>query len=596
MWQQLKTILRMFLYIWKTLPRLHRISLLGATLITIGTGVLTNAPPLILGRLVDTLLNGSSASFRVCLNFVLVLAFVIAVKEGLQVIRKYLVENACTRIEKQSSLALISHVLKLDLEGIYSDVKSGALSGRIHRSIEGILKLLKSSFLDFIPTALTVICSFVIILFKNPWLSVLICLVVPFGFFVVLRQLYTQTGVRLKLIRTKEEIDGKVVELLQGVEFVRAASTEVYETTKMEVIAENLRRTEIKHDFRMAIYDAVKYLNEGMFFILTVACSVYMVSVDLITPGDILVYALLFNNIVSPLREMHRIVDVAHEGALNAADFIHLMEKPPADSYSVGTAAPAPLRHNNVSDTPHIETVGLCFKYRGTNGKGPVLRNINLAIARGQRIGIVGPSGSGKSTWIKLLLRLYEPSAGSILIDGRPLSSMTREEIAAVFGYVGQTPFLFSGTVEENIRYGCNGVPCGQVVAAAKEANIHDEIMTLDGGYRHLVTEKGANLSGGQRQRIAIARVFLKNPQVLLFDEATAALDQTNEKIVQDALLGAMHGRTVIMVAHRLSTLRYADKIIVFQNGMVEEIENLKQLAETRGTRAGSDTPRLRYT
>lgn len=596
MWHQLKTIFQMFLYIWRTLPRLHRISLIGAALITVGTGMLTNAPPLILGRLVDTLLKGSSASFRVCLNFVLVLASVIAVKEGLQVVRKYLVENTCTRIEKQSSLALIGHILKLDMEGIYSDVKSGALSGRIHRSIEGILKLLKSSFLDFIPTALTVLCSFVIILFKNPWLSVLICLVVPFGFLVVLRQLYTQTHVRLNLIRTKEDIDGKVVELLQGVEFVRAASTEAYETAKMEAIAEHLRKTEIKHDFRMAIYDAVKYLNEGMFFILTVACSIYMVSMELITPGDILVYALLFNNIVSPLREMHRIVDVAHEGALNAADFIHLMEKPPADSYAVNTAAPARLRHSGLPDTPHIETRGLSFKYRGANGKGPILRNVNIAIARGQKVGVVGPSGSGKSTWIKLLLRLYEPSGGSILIGGRPLSSMTRAEIAAVFGYVGQTPFLFSGTIEENIRYGCGSVTFGQVVAAAQKANIHDEIMRLDKGYRYLATEKGANLSGGQRQRIAIARVFLKDPQVLLFDEATAALDHANEDIVQDALLGAMDGRTVIMVAHRLSTLRHADKIIVFQNGMASEI-GVNNLAEKRHKPAIPDElSRLQYT
>ncbi len=583
MWNQLKTTFRMFLYVWSTLPRLHRMALTSASLITIGSGILTNVPPLILGKLVDTLTKGSNASFRVCVNFVIILALVILVKEGLQVLRKYLVENACTQIEKQSTLALTSRILKLDLEGINSDMQSGALSGRIHRSIEGLLKLLKASFLDFIPISLTVLCSFVIVLFKSPSLSVLMCLVVPFGFFVVLRQLYTQSGIRLKLMRTKEEIDGKLVELLQGVEFVRAASTEAYEAKKMEAIAESLRKTEIKHDFRMAIYDAAKYLNEGLFFVLTVVCSVYMVSLKLITAGDILVYALLFNNIVGPLREMHRTVDVAHEGALHVADFINLMQKPLADSYAVKIGKSVSDQHGKAPSLPHIETVGLSFKYRGSNGKGAALRDINLAISKGQRIGIAGPSGSGKSTLIKLLLRLYEPCAGSIVIGGRPLSSMTREEIAATFGYVSQTPFLFSGTIEENIAYGCGNVSHAQAVAAANKANIHDEIARLDKGYQSVVTERGENLSGGQRQRIAIARVFLKNPQVLLFDEATAALDHTNEKIVQDALLEAMKGRTVIMVAHRLSTLRYADRIIVFGNGAVSEIGGFEELLERGG-------------
>jgi ATP-binding cassette, subfamily B, bacterial len=582
MWSQFKDIFRTFAYIWKTLTTKHRSALTFATMIMIAAGVLSNVPPLILGQLVDSLMKQSIVTSHSSVSLIIVLALAIVIREGLQVVRKYLVENTCTEVEKRSSLKLIDHILRLDLDCLSLDMKSGALNSRIHRSVEGVVRLLKLSFLDFVPMVLTAVCSFFIILLKNPWMSVLMCLVVPFGFLIILRQLHTQRGIRLNLLRIKEERDGRVVELLQGVEFVRTSCTESVEVEKMGIVSEDLRGTEITHHLRMAVYDAGKSLNEGFFFILTMSVSVFLANAKLITPGDILMFALIFGNIVTPLREIHRIVDEAHESSIKVADFIDLMEKPVDKSYAVACGLPLSLTKNH-PHIPHIEIKGLSFKYSGSNGNGPTLKNINLSIARGQRIGIAGPSGSGKSTWIKLLLSLYHPYAGSIIINGLPLSSMTRKDIASEFGYVSQTPFLFSGSIEENIKYGCDDVSHEEIVAATIKANIHNEILSMEQGYQSRVAERGQNLSGGQRQRIAIARVFLKNPQVLLFDEATSSLDNSNEKIVQAALLDAMEGRTVIMVAHRLSTLKYADRIIVFKDGQIVETGTFDDLVENDG-------------
>lgn len=525
-------------------------------------------------------------------KYILAIVAAILLRETLQVLRKYLVENAGTQVGKKTLVEVTARLLRVDLNFFGPDIQVGALHGRMHRSIEGLVKMIKLCFLDFFPAMVTALCALVVVSIKNPFLGMAMGLVIPCGLLIVLRQLSTQKGIRIDLLRAKEDIDGKAVELLGGIEYVRAANTETAETEKLERVAEYLRSKEIQHHVWMALYDGVKYLNEGTFLIAVLGLSIYLASRGIISTGDILVYSLLFSNIVNPLREVHRILDEAHESSLRVVDLIHLREKPIDRSYN--ESKPAPVKP--ITSAPHIEIKNLSFSYPSSNGRGGAIRNISMQISEGQKIGIAGPSGSGKSTWIKILLRLLHPESGSIFIKGRPLDSLTRAEIATEFAYVSQAPFLVSGTIEENIRYGCGDISSVQTTEAAKRANIHHEIIAMPNGYQTRVAERGANLSGGQRQRIAIARVFLKDPRVLLLDEATAALDNSNERMVQNALSEAMTGRTVITVAHRLSTLSNTDKILVFQDGAVVEDGSYDELLKNGGVFAKLDqAARLRH-
>lgn len=585
MWNELVSIIRMAVQVWKVLAKQQRRALLAALIIMLVTGGLSSISPLVLGRLIDSMLRAGTPSLSAAGKYVLVIVGTILLRESLQVFRKYLVENASTQVEKKSFVEILARLLRVDLSFFGPDMRVGSLHGRMHRSIEGLVRMIKLCFLDFFPATVTAVCALAVVSIKNPLLGVAMGLVIPCGFLIVLRQLTTQKGIRIDLLRAKEDIDGKTVELLAGIEYVRAANTESLETVKLEQVAEYLRRKEIQHHVWMALYDALKYLNEGTFLIIVLCLSIYLASRGIISIGDILMYSLLFNNIVNPLREVHRILDEAHESALRVADLVDLREKPIDQSYEKTESEVVSLPRS--TSTAHIEIENLQFSYPSSNGKGGAIRGISLVIDNGQKIGVAGPSGSGKSTWIKILLRLFHPTSGSIFVNGRPLSSLTREEIAAEFAYVSQSPFLVSGTIEENIRYGCGDVLPEQIIEAAKRASIHDDIIAMQDGYQTRVAERGSNLSGGQRQRIAIARVFLKNPRVLLLDEATAALDNSNERVVQHALAEAMAGRTVITVAHRLSTLRGADTILVFHEGEVVERGTYDQLLMYGGVFAG---------
>jgi ATP-binding cassette subfamily B protein len=259
-------------------------------------------------------------------------------------------------------------------------------------------------------------------------------------------------------------------------------------------------------------------------------------------------------------------------------DFFDLMDLPEDISFA---AVPAISKISLCEKEPAVKISGLNFTYPGACE--PTIDNLDLVIQAGEFIGICGPTGSGKSTILKILLRLIHAQHGNIFLLGLDLNSMTREDLARMVGYISQNAFLVSGTVFDNIAYGMDNVPPEEVEEAARKANIHKEIVAFPEGYYTQVGERGSKLSGGQRQRIALARVFLQSPSLLILDEATAALDNLNEKVVQEAIEEAMIGKTVIAVAHRLTTLRNADRILVFDKGRVVESGTYHDLLEAGG-------------
>lgn len=558
---------------WRMLSRSHRYSLLAAVTIMAVGGFTATAIPLLSGKLVDRVAHGiqageargvvlESVAYVLCAIGALVL-----VRELLQVLRRYLVENTCTRIERHMSVKVIAHIMQADLSGLTHE-RIGSLHGKIFRSVGGFMRLLRLSFLDFFPALLIGVFAITTAVWKEPWLGLAMLGVIPASLTLTVWQLMSQKRVRLKLLRVNEEMDGTVVELLGGLDYVRVANANAQELKRVSRAAEHKRSKELKHHVAMSFFGAGKAIVEGMFHVGVLALAAYLAISGSISFGDILTFSMLYLSAMAPLNEVHRVLDEGHEASLRVLDLQELLSLPVDPSFKTPTHTDPRL-----DDTvPVVRVEGLQVEYALPDGRpARALKGIDLEIHAGETIGVAGKSGCGKSTWLKVLMRLLHPRDGKVWVMGVPLEEVSRETISHLIGYVGQNPFVFSGTIEENITYGSSKYLPEDVVRAAKMACIHDEILAMPDGYRTAVAERGANLSGGQRQRIALARVFLQNPPILVLDEATSALDTISERQVQHAIGTASRNRTVIMVAHRLSTFADADRIFVFDDGRLVE-------------------------
>lgn len=553
----------------------EKTALVFASFLMLITGVLTNLPAVILGRLVDKLVGTENFDLSIAIPFIALIIGIILVREALTVVRKYFVENVATQTDKKQTVNVIEHLLKTDIANI-NQQQIGSLHGRIFRSIQGMIKIIKLGFLDFFPVFFSALAAIAIALTQKPLLAGVMILVIPVGLFLIVWQVSSQKGIRVALLRGKEKIDGTVVEMLGGIETVRALNTENKEVAKVEEVAEGMRKKEIRHHIFMALFDSGKYLNEGLFYILVISLSIFLAAQGVITKGDILVYSILFLSITGPLREIHRILDEAHESSIRVNDLYDLLNQPRDISFQAHTKKGTASNNANA-----IEVSKLSFKY----GNSPVLQNINLVIKNGEKIGIAGASGCGKTTLIKILLRLVHGYSGRVEVFGGNLDTIGRKEIADRIAYVPQKTHIFSGTIRENIIYGCQreNISDEEIIRAAKLANLYDETQNSLGGLSGRVAENGNNLSGGQKQRLAIARLILKSPELLIFDEATSALDNTNEIKIQKNIEQLFKDKTMITIAHRLTTLKNTDRIFVFERGKIVQEGNFDELANRDG-------------
>jgi ATP-binding cassette, subfamily B, bacterial len=586
--QELRLIWRRGRQVWRLVPARHKAALGGAVLLMAVTSAANTAIPLLLGRLVGRLeqlkrdVDAGSVPdtlFRVALTYLVIIGAAYLLREAVNVVRRYFVENTCTRIDRDMTVRVVAHLLKVNL-GTLTHEKVGALHGRISRSVEGFVRFLRLSFLDFFPAILTGAFALVATVGKQPWLGVVMVGVIPVSITLTVWQLISQKGVRLKLLRTREDLDGTVVEQLAGLDYVRAANTHRLETKRVRHSAEKRRAREIRHHFQMSLFGAAKAINEGLFHVLVLGLAIYLALHGQMEFGYILTFSMLFLNVMQPLSEVHRIIDEGHECSLKVGDLLDILSTPADPSFDT----PAKKGPRLSLPGPIIRVENLQVEYRTADGKRKrALDGLDLEVRRGERVGIAGKSGGGKSTWLRVLLRLTHPCGGRVYFAGLPLEGVSREAIAHLVGYVGQVPFVFSGTIKENIAYGVEGATAAGIRRAAERACIHDEIMAMPGGYDAAVAERGQNLSGGQRQRLALARLFLKNPPVLILDEATSALDNISERNVQRALEATYDDRTVIVVAHRLSTLLGCDRILVFDHGRIVESGTYGELVQAGG-------------
>lgn len=440
------------------------------------------------------------------------------------------------------------------------------------RSTQGLVRLIKLGFLDFLPTLFLALSALTIVFLKESVLAGVMTVVIPVGLYIVFRQISSQKGIRVSLLREKEKIDGTAIELLGGVETIRASDTSDFEVSRINKIAGRLRFIEMKHHVAMALYDAAKYLNEAFFYVLVVSVSIYLATTGMISTGDILTYSILFTSVLTPLRSIHRILDEAHESAIKVKDLHDLLQQEKDVAYFDSA-----VETKDSMEAIRIED--LSFVFAGTT----LLNSVTLSIRSGEKIGVVGASGCGKSTLVKLLLRLHHGYEGKITFLGTDLQAYSRSELAKHIAYVPQQPYIFAGTVRDNLIYGNESALDEFTLRSILEAVQLKAELQAKGGLDTELTEGGKNISGGQRQRLAIARALLRKPAVLILDEATAALDNANEATVQKLIEEQNAKTTVITIAHRLSTLVNADRILVFSEGSIVQEGSYAELEVAEG-------------
>ncbi|QEY33794.1 ABC transporter ATP-binding protein [Caproiciproducens galactitolivorans] len=368
-------------------------------------------------------------------------------------------------------------------------------------------------------------------------------------------------------------VNSRVQDSLVGIRVVKSFGNEELEQEKFS--ESNLQFLDSKESsyLIMGSYRAGASFFEGLLFLTVLVSGGLFIARGTLAPTDLAVYALYINIIINPIDILIEFTEQFQKGYSGFRRFVEVVE-----TQSEIVDRPGAVDLKDVKGS--IEYRNVSFSYDTANN---VLENINIKIDAGKTVALVGPSGGGKTTLCSLLPRFYDVTGGSVTIDGHDIRDVTLKSLRKAIGIVQQDVYMFAGTIKENIAYGKPDATDEEIMEAAKNANIHDFIVSLDKGYDTYVGERGARLSGGQKQRIAIARVFLKNPRILILDEATSALDNESERHIQKSLVTLSKGRTTLVIAHRLSTIRNADEIIVIGDDGIEESGTHQELIEKNG-------------
>ena len=565
--------------IYKLLDTKQKLRFILIILIMIISAILAQLTPKAIGWLTDDILTKSEISFSKVIPFLIFILIVNVVNEVIKIIRRVLVEDTATRTEKKARGIVIKSLLMAPLSYFRKNMTVN-IHGRLNRCLDGTIKLEKLLFMDFAPAIFNGVAAIITIFITLPIsLALPMLLVIPIGVAIVLKQIHSQKGIRVELLESKSQMDGTIVELINGIEVIRICDSLNFETNRFDNKSEFLRAKEMKHHKAMAMYDSLKFINQAVFTVLVIGISTYLATKNVISVGAVLTAYLCFNQLLKPLEELHRIFDEVSECTVLATDFFKMTEIENDFSY-----LPIEAKSENKVTNEIVNIENVNFNYSENKDK-LILDNFNIDIDKGMYLGIAGPSGCGKSSLIKSICKL-EKADGTIIIDNTNINNLTRKDISNLIALVPQSPFLIAGTIYENITYGIDReVTIEEVEDAAKKAYILDYINNLPEKFNSMISEGGNNLSGGQRQRIAIARIFLRKPKILILDEATSALDNTSEKYIQAEIekMKLENNTTIIAIAHRLTTLKNCDRIIVLNKGKIQEDGKFDELIQKNG-------------
>lgn len=504
------------------------------------------------------------------------------------------------RIQGDMRRDMFRHLQKLPFS-FYDENKTGTVMSRLVNDLMDIAELAHHGPESLFLSSIMLIGCFVMLSTINIWLTLIIFCMVPF---IVWFAVKIQRHMNEAFLQTRVEI-GEVNSNLEtsiaGIRVSRAYTAEQHENQKFDTTNERFKKA------RSRSYKMMAYFHSGTSLLMDLMYLVALVSGGLflfygqINAGEYAAYLLYVNNFLKPINQLVAIFEQLQNGMTGLKRFREVMdvaeEEDAKDAlqvdhldghiefHDVSFSYQSAEADGQVPDAENTSEQGAADE-NGVQGRRMVIDHLSMDIQKGKTVALVGPSGGGKTTLCHLIPRFYEVDAGAITIDGHDIRELSRDSLRRNIGMVAQDVFLFNGTIRENIAYGNLDATDEEIVEAAKKANIHDYIMTMENGYDTNVGERGIKLSGGQKQRISIARVFLKNPSILILDEATSALDNATEMLIQSSLEQLSKGRTSLVVAHRLSTIKNADEIIVITPEGIQERGTHEQLLALNGVYA----------
>lgn len=477
------------------------------------------------------------------------------------------------KMETDMRRDMFAHLQNLSAS-FYDNTKVGQIMSRITNDLFDVTEFAHHCPEELFVSTVKITVSFIILGSFNIWLTSIIFSIIPL---IVVTTRYFNAKMRAQFKRQRAqigELNARVEDSLLGIRVVHSFANEECEKEKFE--NGNAKLLDIKKlSYKyMAGFQSSTRLFDGLMYIVIVVAGAFFMKYGKITLGDFTAYLLYASTLLNSIRRIVDFMEQFQRGMTGIERFFEVMDAP-----AEITDLPNAVDLEDV--TGEISFNNVTFRYSSESDF--VLRNLSLHVNSGDTIALVGPSGCGKTTLCSLIPRFYDVTDGNITIDGKNIKNLTLKSLRSNIGVVQQDIYLFSGTVSENIEYGCPGATKAEIIKAAKLAGAHDFIMDFENSYDTYVGERGVKLSGGQKQRIGIARVFLKNPPILILDEATSALDNESERIVQNSLERLAKGRTTFVIAHRLTTIKNASTILVLTENGIEEKGTHEELLSSGG-------------
>jgi ATP-binding cassette subfamily B protein len=549
--------------------------LLMGFLLTLASTAATLVPPYLTMPLMDDVLipyqNGKDIDTVLVSWYLLGLLASAIVAWSLGWVKTYILALVSERIGADLRTTTYQHLLKLSLE-YFGGRRTGDLIARIGSETDRINVFLSLHLLDFATDVLMIMMTAVILFSINPTLALVTLLPLPFiGWLIHVVRERLRTGFE-KIDRVWSEVTNVLTDTIPGIRVVKAFAQEDREAQRFIDANKHNLTVNDRLNRVWSVFSPTVTLMTEIGLLIVWGFGIWLVSKDQITVGVLTAFLAYIGRFYTRLDSMSRIVSSTQKAASGAKRIFEIL-----DHVSSVPEPQNPVAMSKVEG--RITLTDASFRY----GNRAVIKHLNLDIKPGEMIGLVGHSGSGKSTLVNLMCRFYDLSEGSIALDGVDIKQLKVADYRRQIGLVLQEPFLFFGTIADNIAYGMPEATRDQIVAAARAAHAHEFILRMPQGYDSLVGERGQGLSGGERQRISIARALLIDPRILILDEATSAVDTETEKEIQNALDNLVRGRTTIAIAHRLSTLRKADRLVVMDKGLIVEEGTHDVLIEKQG-------------
>lgn len=501
---------------------------------------------------------------------VMVLAYVL--KAGLYYVITVIGHKMGVLVESDMRRDVFTHMQSLSFS-YYDHNRTGVLMSRITSDLFEITELAHHGPENIVICTLTIVGALAV-MFAMQWqLALVITLALPLCAWFTIKQRIKMKEANIEVKRKTAEIYSAIESSISGIRTAKAFANENQESDKFDRANELFRGSKVEYYKSMGLFNSGMEFTTGIVQVVVIAVGGLLIMREKMNYIDLITFSLYVSTFVSPVRKLTQFAELYMQGTAGFARFLEVMRTEP-------TIKDAPDAVELKTTEGRIDYNHVSFNY----GNGiPVLSDVDLHIAPGQCLAVVGPSGGGKTTLCQLLPRFYDVCEGSVEVDGVDVRRVTQASLRRNIGVIQQDVFMFAGTIRENIRYGRPEATDEEIVEAAVRAQIHSEIMEMPDGYDSYIGERGVMLSGGQKQRISIARVFLKNPKILILDEATSALDTVTEQRIQDSLDELSEGRTTIIIAHRLSTVKNADVIAVVEGEHIVEMGSHSELMAKNG-------------